>query len=512
MIRVWGGGVYEHDAFYDACDELGILIWQDFMFACASYPTYLEFLKSIEMETRQNVTRLRSHPSIVLWCGSNEDYQIQERYQLDNNRSDNDPESWLKSSFPARYIYEELLPRIVREESPCPNTLLYHPCSPFGTGASTTLEVDPTVGDIHQWNFWHGEAKPFQCLPEMGGRFVSEFGMEAYPHFETVQRFVTDPKELYPGSKTLDFHNKAIGYERRLMAYLGENYRLVYDIKGFIHLTQILQADSMATAYKSWRRAWQTQGGKGRNCGGVLVWQLNDCWPTISWAVVDYYGIKKPAWYAMKRALAPIAVGVSRAFWDWTMRPADNLWKRHTGHVDPTLSTKKVVYDVWVSSDGTTHPNKENIEATVRTRFISVATGKDILFDIPESKTVSIKPNGVTDISLSSELNWGGKQEEPIVIYVSLWINNEKVSSDCSWPDPIKYLDLSERGLRLEYPAENEVTIRTTKPVKGFVFSEKEGVKLRDNGFDVVPGEIVTVQVEGIKVRELEWTFVGQGQ
>lgn len=98
------------------------------------------------------------------------------------------------------------------------------------------------------------------------------------------------------------------------------------------------------------------------------------------------------------------------------------------------------------------------------------------------------------------------------MIYVSLWINNGKVSSDCSWPDPIKYLDLSERGLRLEYPAENEVTIRTTKPVKGFVFSEKEGVKLRGNGFDVVPGEVVTVQLEGIKVRELEWTFVGQGQ
>ncbi|KAK0662563.1 glycoside hydrolase superfamily [Cercophora samala] len=512
MIRVWGGGVYEHDAFYDACDELGILVWQDFMFACASYPTYPEFLQSIEMEARQNVQRLRNHPSIVLWCGSNEDYQIQERYQLDNNRSDNDPESWLKSTFPARYIYEELLPAVVREESPRPNALLYHPCSPFGTGASTTLKVNPTVGDIHQWNLWHGEAKPFQCLPEMGGRFVSEFGMEAYPHFETVQKFVTDPRELYPGSKTLDFHNKAIGYERRLMTYLGENYRLVYDIKGFIHLTQILQADSMATAYKSWRRDWQTQGGKGRKCGGVLVWQLNDCWPTISWAVVDYYGIKKPAWYAMKRALAPITVGVNRKFWDWTTRPADKLWKRDTGHADPTLSTKKVVFDVWVSSDGTLHQSMETMEATVRTRFISVATGKDLFFDTPASKAVLIEPNGVTNVSLGSEINWDGKQEEPVVVYVSIWINKQKVSSDVSWPDPIKYLDLSERGLRVEYREGNQVEVSTEKPVKGFVFSEKEGVKLSDNGFDIMPGEHMVVKVEGTKAQELEWTFIGHRQ
>ncbi|KAK4177243.1 glycoside hydrolase superfamily [Triangularia setosa] len=512
MIRVWGGGVYEHDAFYDACDELGILVWQDFMFACASYPTYPEFLESIEVEARQNVQRLRSRPSIVLWCGSNEDYQIQERYQLDNDRSDSDPESWLKSSFPARYIYEELLPAIVREESPRPNTLVYHPCSPFGNGASTTLKVDPTVGDIHQWSLWHGEARPFQCLPEMGGRFVSEFGMEAYPHFETVQKFITDPKDLYPGSKTLDFHNKAIGYERRLLTYLGENYRLVYDIKGFIHLTQILQADSMAIAYKSWRRDWQTQGGKGRKCGGVLVWQLNDCWPTISWAVVDYYGVKKPAWYAIKRALAPVAVGVSRKFWDWTTRPADDLWKRDTGHADPTLSTKKVVYDVWISSDGTLHQPKVKIEGTVKTRFISVATGKDILFDKPALKVVLIEPNGVTNVSLNSEINWEGKQEEPIVACVSLCINEQKVSSDISWPDPIKYLDLSERGLRFEYLEDNHVQISTEKPVKGFVFAEKEGVKLSDNGFDVIPGEPVVVKVEGTKAQELEWTFVGQDQ
>ena len=116
MIRVWGGGIYEHDAFYDACDELGIMVWQDFAFACASYPTYKSFLDSVESEARQNIRRLRSHPSLIIWAGSNEDYQVQERYKLEYNYEDKDPQSWLKSTFPARYTYEYLLPKILSEE------------------------------------------------------------------------------------------------------------------------------------------------------------------------------------------------------------------------------------------------------------------------------------------------------------------------------------------------------------------------------------------------------------
>ncbi|CRK17853.1 hypothetical protein BN1723_011420 [Verticillium longisporum] len=146
MIRVWGGGIYEDNAFLDACDELGILVWQDFAFACGNYPVYAAFLESIEEEARQNLRRFRSHPSVVVWAGNNEDYQVQERYKLEYFADDKDPGSWLKSTFPARYIYEFLLPKLVQEEDP---SVLYHPGSPWGDGKHTT---DPTVGDIHQWN------------------------------------------------------------------------------------------------------------------------------------------------------------------------------------------------------------------------------------------------------------------------------------------------------------------------------------------------------------------------
>lgn len=146
-LRIWGGGIYEEDDFYDACDELGILVWQDFAFACASYPAYPSFLKQIEEEARYNIQRLRTRPSLVIWAGNNEDYQIQQRYNLDYDyEGDKDPQSWLKGTFPARYIYEYQLPNLVEEEDP---GAVYHPSSPWGDGKNT---ADPTVGDIHQWN------------------------------------------------------------------------------------------------------------------------------------------------------------------------------------------------------------------------------------------------------------------------------------------------------------------------------------------------------------------------
>lgn len=146
MVRVWGGGIYEAESMIEACDEFGILVWHDFQFACGSYPTYPSYLKSVEEEARQAVRLFRTHPSLLIWAGNNEDYQVQERYKLEYNYEDKDPQSWLKSTFPARYTYEYLLPKIVKEEDPF---AIYHPSSPWGDGKPT---FDPTVGDIHQWN------------------------------------------------------------------------------------------------------------------------------------------------------------------------------------------------------------------------------------------------------------------------------------------------------------------------------------------------------------------------
>jgi beta-mannosidase len=507
MLRIWGGGIYEADALYDAADELGILIWQDFMFACANYPAYPEYLNSVETETRQNVRRLKDHPSIVLWAGNNEDYQMVERYGLDYNPDDKDPSSWLKTNFPARYIYEHLLPKTIEEESP---NVSYHPSSPFGNGKSTVLKVDPSIGDIHQWNVWHGTMEPYQRLAEMGGRFISEFGMEAYPHIATIEQCITRAEDRYPGSMAMDFHNKAIGHERRLITYIAENFRIRYDLEGFTHLTQVMQADAMACAYKSWRRQWGSPGR--RQCGGALVWQLNDCWPTMSWAVVDYHRVPKPAYYAIKRAMSPMAIGVQRKYKSWTTRSADNLWQRDTSHIDMRHVSQDTEFDVWVAN-GT----RTDVQCEVRIEYISIKTGEVVGTKVPQHMFVA--PNSTTIVLENHTVHLGEAQKpdepfetaktDPFVIHVSLYMQDECISRDTAWPEPIKYLSFAERGVGVRYSKDGtKVFVTARKPIKGFVFSERKGVQLSDNGFDVLPGELKEVEVKGCAANELKWRYV----
>jgi beta-mannosidase len=507
MLRVWGGGIYEADALYDAADEFGVLIWQDFMFACANYPTYPEYLRSVEIEARQNVRRLKNHPSIVLWAGNNEDYQIVERYGLQYDPDDKNPDSWLKGNFPARYIYEHLLPNVVKQE--CSN-VPYQPSSPFGNGKSKVLKVDPTIGDVHQWNVWHGTMEPYQRLPDMGGRFISEFGMEAYPHVSTIETYVTSAQDRSPGSMAMDFRNKAIGHERRLISYVAENFRIKYDLESFTHLTQIMQADAMSWAYKSWRRQWRSTGD--RKCGGALVWQLNDCWPTMSWAVVDYNSVPKPAYYAIKRAMRPIAIGVQRKYQSWTMRPADELWQRDTGHIDMRELWQDVEHDVWIANS-----NLIEVEGVVTIRYISIKTGEEI--GTKASTRVRIAANGTTGVFTNHIAHIHSPQQpgtpfdpskaDPFVIHASLDINNQCVASDIAWPEPIKYLSFADPGVELRY-SEDKTTIfvSASKPVKGFTFDEGTHAELSDNGFDLVPGETKQVEVENFPATALGWRYI----
>lgn len=528
MIRVWGGGIYEDDVFFDACDEMGILAFQDFCMACQSSPTYPSFLKQLEDEARYNIHRLRNHPSLVIWAGNNEDYQIQEKYQLDYRyETDKDPESWLKSSFPARYIYEYFLPKIVAEEDP---TAIYHPSSPWGDGKPT---ADPTVGDIHQWNIWHGTMNRYQQAASMSGRFVSEFGMEGYPHLQTIRSAVTDPSQQYPGSILMDYRNRAIDHERRLMTYVAENYKVDYDLARFAHLTQLVQADAMTNAYRSWRRQWGKPGA--RQCGGVLVWQLNDCWPTMSWAVVDYHLIPKPSYYAIKRSLTQLAVGVQRPFHPWT-----------NGHTDPTIALNERAYEVWVSSSSV-HEMTVDLEV----RFISIKEGKDVA-EMISKHGIKVDANGTTEVikaeaDIKSQPSTHEKMDpedtstwvwdqagwfryptqhrkdvrifdlnknDPYVVHVKITDpkTGEIISTDTAWPDPVKYLCFDDRGLQLVAgESGKDVKITTQRPIKGFVFQEvKGGGWLSDNGFDVVPGETKVVKFEkSIDVNELYWTHLG---
>jgi beta-mannosidase len=272
MIRIWGGGVYEHDALYEECDRRGVLVWQDFMFACGQYPCYPEFAASVQREAVGQVKRLRQYCSIVLYAGNNEDYAVAEMLNLDWNPGDHSGD-WTDTNFPARTLYETHLPAIVADHAP---GIPYHPSSPWG-GKSTE---DRTVGDIHQWNVWHGSQTKYQWWDKLVGRFVSEFGMLSFPAAKSVRRFVTDPKQRYPQSAVLDLHNKADGAERRLALYVMENVRVTsMDLDSWIYATQLVQAECLGFAVRSCRRQWK---GPGREyCGGQLVWQVRSS---------DYFG------------------------------------------------------------------------------------------------------------------------------------------------------------------------------------------------------------------------------
>lgn len=351
----------------------------------------------------------------------------------------------------------------------------------------------------------------YQEVADLGGRFVSEFGMEAYPHLSTINRMITNPSQRFPGSMLMDHHNKAIGHERRMMTYIVENFLIPpsFSLGVYTHLTQMVQAETMRYAYQIWRRDW-----KDRKCGGVLVWQLNDCWPTISWAVVDYYLVRKPAFYAIKRAMAELDVCVMRKYEDWTQTGdfVDEFSGLKTGQVDFTLRGKKDKRYVWVASSKTTA-----VEGKVVLRRVSVKDGSSESTEYP----VTIKPNTTTwlhngEEEPASEPNSDDPTKpfditkwDPKVLHTTLVVDGNVVSTDAAWPEPIKFLDMADRGVSFDTATKGQIVIRAKKPVKGLVFEEEPGMKLSDNGFDVIPGEDVTVKVEGIEAKGLKYTYIG---
>ncbi|BFZ60064.1 hypothetical protein YB2330_001086 [Saitoella coloradoensis] len=494
MLRVWGGGIYESEAFYRACDEKGVLVWQDILFACGQYPAHPEFLSSVEREVREELARLRHHPSIVLVCGNNEDYMLAEQLKLEYDPEDTNPESWLKSNFPARWIYEKLLPECVEDVAP---HIDYHPGSPWG-GKDT---MDPNGGDLHQWNVWHGSQAPYQTYPSLGGRFVSEFGMQAAPDPRTIKSFTNtlNPAEIYPQSAVMDHHNKADGHEKRLGGYLLENFRWKDDIPGWSYATQLLQSEALSTAYRHWRRAWR---GEGREeCGGVLVWQLNDCWPCTSWAIVDYEKRAKMAWFTIRRELATISVGVERV----EKKKEGGGEKVLKGAMDGqpgqpfNYAERKVGLNAWACN-----ASLESVSAIFQLRAYKVKSGEE-LPTLRLRKEVVLAPNSSTEILTEVDA-----EDADVVYNACLLAPEDDVVFACtsSWPQPFKHNLFPARNVQLTLsPDCTSVTITADRPTKGVwldvVGDDDRGVKWGDNCLDVFPGDERVVEVEGLEGMEV---------
>lgn len=492
MIRVWGGGIYEEQAFYDACDELGILVWQDFMFGCGNYPVWPELLDSIKREAEENVKMLRHHPSIVIWAGNNEDYQYAEGALPGYDPTNNDEDSWLKTDFPARYIYEKTLPDVCKELIPA---TYYHPGSPWGGKDSR----DPTVGDIHQWNVWHGSQEKYQNFDKLGGRFVSEFGMEAFPSVKTIDAYLPlgkDDPDRYPQSSTVDFHNKADGHERRIALYLVENFRYAPDpLEHFVYCTQLMQAECLASAYRLWKREWR--GPQREYCGGALVWQINDCWPVTSWAICDYYLRPKHAYYTVKREMAPLSIGITRRE---HKHPKDKYTR-----VNIDVQTR---IEIWGSN-----LQLEDVTADLVIKGFDVETG-----DVTHSETIEkdfhLPKNASTEIAAFDVPVKEEGQENRIIVAAYL-VNKEgkQLARYVNWPEPLKYLHLQKpKKLEAKLAKDNSVVqISAEVPIKGLALEcEDDGVHFEDNLVDIVPGETVEIAVRGAKDdTKIETRYLG---
>ncbi|CCC08012.1 hypothetical protein SMACR_01576 [Sordaria macrospora] len=499
MIRVWGGGIYEEQAFYDACDELGVLVWQDFMFGCGNYPAWPELLESIQREAYENVKLLRHHPSIVIWAGNNEDYQYQESVSLTYKYEDKNADNWLKTDFPARYIYEKILPDVCSELIP---STYYHPGSPWGDGVDTH---DPTVGDIHQWNVWHGTQEKWQNFDKLGGRFVSEFGMQAFPNVKTIDAYLPQGKndpDRYPQSSTVDFHNKADGHERRIALYLVENMRYGPDpLEQFVYATQLMQGECLASAYRLWKRQWK---GPGREyCGGALVWQINDCWPVTSWSIADYYLRPKMAYFTVKREMAPVSIGITRTE---HRHPKD----RYT-RVNVDVSTK---VEVWGSN-----LTLEDLEVDCLVKAWDVETGEQTFNEIVASK-ITLPENRSTEIDAREVPVIAGVPKEDqqkrtvVAAYLIRSDNGKQIARYVNWPEPLKYLHLHKpKELKVVLSEDgNAVEISAEVPIKGLVVEtpEDDEVVFEDNLVDIVPNEVVRIGVKGAtKETKLEARYLG---
>ncbi len=293
MIRVWGGGIYEDDEFYNVCDKLGILVWQDFPFACAIYPIYEEFYENVKVEFIQNIKRLRLHPSLAIWCGNNEIEYLWRLLKESSGIIDEKTELEYKKGYVR--LFEDMLPKILKKLDP---TRPYWPSSPSngfcGLDIGSMYSNSPSKGDSHYWSVWHA-GKPFKAYRTFNSRFISEFGFESFPSMKSIESFC--PKEQFDMfSPIMENHQKNDAGNQKILDYMKKRFFIPDKFEKQIILSQITQAEAIEYGIEHWRK-----NEKDFQCMGSLYWQLNDCWPVASWSSVDYYGRWKALHYFSKR-------------------------------------------------------------------------------------------------------------------------------------------------------------------------------------------------------------------
>nr|WP_232234499.1 glycoside hydrolase family 2 protein [Actinoplanes sp. N902-109] len=387
-LRVWGGGRYESEDFYGLADELGLMVGQDFLFACAAYPEEEPFAGEVAGEARENVVRLASHPSLMMWTGNNENIWGHADWGWTADLGDR---SW------GAGFYFEVLPQIVAEEDP---SRFYWPGSPW-SGSAALHPNDPGYGTMHIWDVWNTDdyTKYRQYRP----RFVAEFGYQAPPAFATLRRALSD-EPLAPDSPGMRAHQKAIDGDGKLQRGLDAHLPVPRDFDDWHYLTQLNQARALSLGIEHFRALRPY-------CMGAIMWQLNDCWPVTSWAAVDGDGRKKPLWYALRRSFAPrlltlqpqslVAVNDSGEPWDVV---ATVSWRT----IDGVTQFQRAITETVAPGSATTVPLPECdadmvvAEADGQRSFFFTWEDKDIAWPAPRYDTSVEVAGGETHVTVTA--------------------------------------------------------------------------------------------------------------
>jgi beta-mannosidase len=462
VIRVWGGGHYPGDAFFDICDELGLIVWLDFMFACAVYDLTDEFEANIRAELRDNIRRIRHHPSLGLWCGNNE----MEMFVAAGN--------WVtRPKQKADYIkmYEYIFPQVLAENDP---ETFYWPASP-SSGGSFDAPNDPTRGDVHYWDVWHGN-KPFSDYRNYYFRYVSEFGFQSFPCMKTVESF-TLPEDRNIFSYIMEKHQRNNAANGKIMNYLGQTFLYPNGLDTLLYASQLLQAEAIKYGVEHFRR------NRGR-CMGAVYWQLNDCWPVASWSSIDYYFRWKALHYYAKRFFSPLMISCHE----------EGLL---TQDPNPNAQPRDIEKSFRLSAANETMTERKlTVKWEIRDKNAGVIREKSVPVKVPALSSVWLDKVEVPELAINDE-------------YLSyhLYDGAEPVSEGSVIFSLPKFFHYADPQLSCTVEGDT-ITVKAKAYAKSVeILNRKQDMVLSDNYFDMDAGErkvkILSGRPDGLKLRSV---------
>lgn len=462
MLRVWGGGIYEADEFYDEADRNGILIWQDFIFACSSYPHDPLFVGRVESEAEYNIKRLRGHASLAMWCGNNEIYEAMRYWGWQRKYS---AEAFAEMERGYNVLFRELLPQMVERLD---NGRFYMHSSPYE--ANWGRPDSWKTGDSHNWGTWHGR-KPFESFDTDVPRFMSEYGFQAFPEMKTIRTFAEE-KDFELESPVMNAHQKADIGNALIKQTMGLYYKVPEKFEDLVYVGLVLQGQGMRHGIEAHRR-------NRPYCMGSLFWQLNDSWPVVSWSGIDYYGNWKALMYQSKRAFAPILINAVKEGDDLCVYLVSDELQDHDGvRLDVEL----------MDFDGKVHGKW--------TQSGMLAANSSVLFMKKRAGELQGKLSAATSLLHFTLKDKNGVTLADDVFYFAY-------PKDQKLPEANIETSVRRRGDAIE------MTLKTDKLARDiFVEVPVQGVRFTDNFFDLLPGQRKKITITSPEEHSLnDFTF-----